>query len=382
MLVKDIMNSNVFSVSKDDSVQKFMSLMEKNKIHEAPVLNGKEIVGMVTYKDVINIGITEPQNEKISSIMNEHPHTLSPDQTMEEAAQAIFQTGVRALPVVDKKKLVGIISTFDIIKAAEGIKEFKKIKAKDVMSAPILANIDTDIGKARVIMRENNVSILPVLDNEGNLTGVVTPFDMLKAVKPHDKMSWYSMAGEMERIMGISISTIMDQKMVTATSEASLNDIAELLIKNNSLGVVIIRGIVPEGIVVAKDLLEVYVSTFAEKGIQYQIIGMEGEDSFITDTVNRMIGDTVNRISTMYNMMAFFMHVKRHEAGYKGKTNYSIRVRVRTDKGMFISQASKWDMRDAVGESLDKLERIMIHKKEQVRDISKRRNEMRKASER
>ena len=124
MLVKDIMNSNVFSVSKDDTVQKFISLVMKERIHEAPVLDGKEMVGMVTYKDLINESVTEPQSEKIGSIMNEHPHTLSPDQTMEEAAQAIFQTGVRALPVVDKKKLVGIVSTFDIIKAAEGIKEF------------------------------------------------------------------------------------------------------------------------------------------------------------------------------------------------------------------------------------------------------------------
>jgi ribosome-associated translation inhibitor RaiA len=82
----------------------------------------------------------------------------------------------------------------------------------------------------------------------------------------------------------------------------------------------------------------------------------------------------------MFNMMAFFMHVKKHETGYKGKTNYSIRVRVRTDKGMFISQSSKWDLRDAVGESLDKLERIMIHKKEKTRDISKDRNEKRKAA--
>ena len=80
------------------------------------------------------------------------------------------------------------------------------------MSVPETINSETDIGKARLLMREKNISRLPVVDEKNNLSGVVTIFDLLKAVKPRERVNFYSMAAEKETIMGIGQKTCDSQQ--------------------------------------------------------------------------------------------------------------------------------------------------------------------------
>jgi CBS domain-containing protein len=379
MLVKDIMSKKVLSVSKEDNVQKFISLMQSKRIHEVPVLDNGTFSGMISYKDIINKTIVNPEKDKVKKIMNLHPPKITPDTDVEEAAQLLFNTGTRCLPVIEKKKVVGLLSYLDIIQSAANTKEFKKKKAEDVMTPPILATLETEIGKARVIMREGNVSALPVIDHAGKLGGVVSTFDLLKSIKKHERISWYSAASQMDKIMRIPLSTIMNQNPVTAGINSSLNDIVKSMMDNKTSTVIITKGDVPEGIVTAKDLLEAYISTLSKKGVYYQIIGIKKEDSFITDTADRMVRDSIKKLATVYNPQSFFVHVKKHETGIRGRSKYSIRIRFMTDKGLFISQSYKWDLRDAIGEALDKLERVMFKEKGHRKDVGKKKALLRKA---
>ncbi|MBR9682087.1 MAG: CBS domain-containing protein [Candidatus Aenigmarchaeota archaeon] len=378
MLVKDIMSKKVLSVSKDDNVQKFISLMQKKRIHEVPVLDKNNFYGMISYKDIISKTIVNPEKDKIKKVMNSHPPKVTPDTNVEDAARLLFNTGTRCLPVIDNKKLVGLLSYSDIIKSAINSKEFRKIKAEDVMAPPILASMDTEIGKARVVMREGNVSALPVIDHNGNLGGIVTTFDLLKSIKKHERISWYSAAAQMDKIMRIPLSTIMNQAPVTTGVKTSLTQIVNLMTENKTSTIVILKGKIPEGVVTAKDLLEAYMSTLSKKGVYYDIIGIEKEDSFILDTADRMVRDTIKKIATVYEPQSFLVHVKKHETGVRGRSKYSIRIRSNTNKGMFISQSYDWDLRDAIGEALDKLEVVMFKERDHIKDKSKKNAQLRK----
>jgi len=75
----------------------------------------------------------------------------------------------------------------------------------------------------------------------------------------------------------------------------------------------------------------------------------------VADTIDRMITDTANRISQITPVQFMFVHFKRHSI--KGlKIKYGVRVRVMTDKGMFIASSWAWDARDAVKKGLDIVE--------------------------
>ncbi len=371
------MSKRMISLSTKDPITKFISLIEKYHIRDALVIDNKKLKGSVRYTTLAKKGIVDPYSAKINSIMSFPPPTASPRDNIDEVADLLFTTGISMIPVIDKNKVIGTISIYDIIDTASRTKAFRQTPVETIMSIPKTITDDTDIGKARVIMREHAASRLPVVDKNGKLAGIITVYDMLKSVRPRERISWFSMAAEMDRIMAAPVSTIMNTKPLTARKRDSLSEVSNIIMSNKTSGIVITENRMPVGIITVKDLLEFYVSGFQQKGIIYQIIGLTDEDEFLTDTVERMVRDTLQRLSEVYKPISFFVHVKKYERG-GSRRKYSVRVRLRTNKGMFISKSSKWDIRDAVGEALDRLELILFKKKSTIKDRIRRSLRIRK----
>lgn len=370
MLVRDVMSKNVLTLGPKDTVSKFIGLMEQHHVHEVPIVDGKKFLGIVHYKTIASKRFSDPSREKLEPLIT-RIQALNEDSTLEEAADTIFQAGFRAVPVCSGGSISGIISVFDLLNAFSKRQEFKEASAEEIMSASEVISIDSDIGKARVLMREKNISRLPVVDAEGKLRGVVATFDLLKAVKPSERMSWYSMAAEKETIMGVQISAIMNDEPLTAEKQTKLSEIADMMVKYKNSGAVIVEDDAPIGVVTTRDMLEFYLSKREKKGAYVQITGLGKEDSIVAATTDRMVRDTVQKISSFVPIQFLFLHTKRHEKG--GKTKYSVRCRLMTDKGILISKAVGWDLRDAAGQALDELERIAIKGKEKARDKAMRR---------
>jgi len=369
MLVEEIMSKDIVYVSPEDSVSKLISLIEKHCLREILVTDNKKLKGIIYSKDIAKKGIINPSKNKVNNLMRFPPHTLSPDQDVNEAAKSIFKTGLRALPVVEKNKVVGIVSLHDIVDMATKTKNFRQTNAESIMILPEVTTGDTDIGAARMLMREKNISRIPIVDKNQKLSGVITIFDLLRAVKPRERMSFYSMAAEKETTMGIPISTVMNDNPTKVSRKTSLSEIVSLMRKDETDGVIVTENDFPVGIITEKDLLEVYISSLEQKGIYYQIVGLVDEDEFIVATVDRMIRDTLQKLSKMYNVQSFFLHVKRYDK--TGKIKYSIRTRLLTDKGMFVSKSHEWDLRSAVDRSLEHLQRITIKRKQLKNDKNK-----------
>ncbi len=370
MLVRDIMSRNVLALGPKDTVSKFIGLMEQHYVHEVPIVDGKKFLGVVHYKAIAEKRFSDPSKEKLESLAVKI-HVLEEDSTLEEAADMIFQAGFKAVPVCSGGNISGIISVFDLLNAFSKRQEFRESSAESIMSASEVISIVSDIGKARAFMREKNISRLPVVDAEGKLRGSVSIFDLFKALKPSERMGWYSMAAEKETIMGVQVSTIMNNEPLTAGKQNKLNEIADMMVKYKNSGIIIIENDAPVGVVTTRDLLEFYLSTKQKKGVYVQITGLGNEDHLVAATADRMLRDSVQKISSFLHVQFLFMHAKKYEKG--GRAKYSIRCRLMTDKGIFISRAMGWDLRDAEGHALDELEKIAIKDKERSRDMAKRR---------
>ncbi|MEM5814496.1 MAG: CBS domain-containing protein [Candidatus Aenigmatarchaeota archaeon] len=372
MLVSEIMTREVFAVKPSDSITTFVSLMEKEHIHESPVIDGKKLIGMVKFDTLVARGITNPSKQKINSIMDFPPPTLKPDQSVEEAAEILFKTGLRALPVVEENKVTGLVAIWDVLDVAAGTKAFRQTTAGAIMSVAEVVGRDSDIGTARVIMRERNISRLPVVDEAGKLVGILGTMDLIKAIKrPREKMTWYGMAAEMERVVSLPVSNVMNDHPPTAKKTDSLTDVVRIMNSRKCSGVTVTEGDVPIGVVTIKDLLEVYIAGLAQKGVYYHAIGLEKEDEAVADTVQRMIADTIQKIAYIVPVQFAMVHFKKHEAGGL-KAKWSVRVRVMTDRGVFMAKAWAWDPRDAIGKALNHLERSLIKWKEEKTTVLKK----------
>ncbi len=366
MKVKDIMKNGIEVLNPESKVSEFISIMEKERVYGVPVVNDKgQLEGFVYYKKVAEKNVQDPTVTKVKSVMI-FPPKVYEDDDVETAAEILFDTGFRVVPVIDKdEKVVGTVSVIDILKGLEDSNLFKA-KAEEVMTTPVeVIHKEDDIGKARYIMREKGISTLPVVDDEGKLVGVVSILDLLKAVQPKERISWYSMAAEKLTTYDVQVSTIMNDTPVTGSKEETIKEIIDKMRTFESRSCIIVDKNKPIGIVTTRDILELYI-TNKEEGelIPIQYSGLEGdEDEFVMETVDRMVQDTVEKIHSIYPVQYFHIHFKTHKREGERKL-YSVRARIMTDKGVFISKAHDWDIRDAVGQAMDKLEKIVIKHKE------------------
>ncbi len=120
--VKEIMTTDVITATPDmDVVFAFEKLM-KHKISSLPVVDGDTLVGIITATDVGHNLILDKYElgTSVKEIMIEPVVTVSPEDTLEDAIK-VMKEGVSSsgilnqLPVLENKKLVGIISDGDII---------------------------------------------------------------------------------------------------------------------------------------------------------------------------------------------------------------------------------------------------------------------------
>ena len=126
----------------------------------------------------------------VSKNMTINPVTTTPDEGVFEAFELMKNEGVQRLPVLDNDgNLVGIISEKNITSAAAdrkvSIVEFalllSKIKVGDVMTKEVITvSIDDPVELAARKMSDNDISILPVVDNDGKLVGIVSRSDLFR----------------------------------------------------------------------------------------------------------------------------------------------------------------------------------------------------------
>src|SRR5690606_38471029 len=113
--------------------------------------------------------------------------TITPDTTVPDALVMMEEKGIRRLPVVDKNRLVGIVTLLDLVRASPSpatslsVWELNyllaKLPIKDVMAKKVFSvTPDTTIDAAAFLMREQRVGGLPVVENQ-QVVGMITETD-------------------------------------------------------------------------------------------------------------------------------------------------------------------------------------------------------------
>ncbi|MEM1578844.1 MAG: M50 family metallopeptidase [Archaeoglobaceae archaeon] len=113
--LKDIMTSEVLSVSPDMKVGDVIGLMFKHKHLGYPVVRDNTLVGIVTLKDVMSAD----ENAKVEEVMSKNVLTLSPQSSAFEAFKIMGEKGIGRVPVVEEGRLVGIVTRSDLMKIKE-----------------------------------------------------------------------------------------------------------------------------------------------------------------------------------------------------------------------------------------------------------------------
>lgn len=120
MFVGRRMTRIVVTASPADTLERAAALMREHRIHHLPVVSGNELKGIVTDTDIRNaaIGKEEPVGSRtVGEVMTRDPVTVGAWDTVEDALLLLHRKRFGALPVVEGRKLIGIISKADVLAA-------------------------------------------------------------------------------------------------------------------------------------------------------------------------------------------------------------------------------------------------------------------------
>jgi len=127
--ISTIMTTDVFTLSVSESLEKAEKLFREKKIRHIPVMNQEKIVGMLSYTDLLKISIADTINQdeevvdiaiydvfSIAQVMDKKMICINPNTTIKEAAEILSSREFHALPVTQEDKLMGILTTTDLIR--------------------------------------------------------------------------------------------------------------------------------------------------------------------------------------------------------------------------------------------------------------------------
>ncbi len=141
-------------------------------------------------------------------IMTTDVITVDPETSVKDAANIMSEHGISGLPVVRDNKLVGIVTENDLIikdkklhfpeyinvlggiiylesykKFEEEFKKFTAVKVKELMTTDVItANPEDSIEDLATIMHQKNINRIPVVDNAGQMIGIVTRNNIVKHI--------------------------------------------------------------------------------------------------------------------------------------------------------------------------------------------------------
>ena len=123
--VEDVMVEDVISVSEKATVREAAELMNKNEIGCLVVVKKGKPVGIVTETDMVKrviLKLVDPEKTKVSEIMSEPLVFGNPQMGVDEASKIMQRQKIKKLPVVEKDRLVGLVTTTDIVRSPEVMK--------------------------------------------------------------------------------------------------------------------------------------------------------------------------------------------------------------------------------------------------------------------
>ena len=114
---------------------------------------------------------------RVKDLMTKRLITIGPDESLEAAATLIKQHNIDHLPVVEKDRLVGIVTSWDLaVSLGTGKKRVSEIMTRKVITANEEEPVDVVVRR----LEQHKISGVPVVDGEGRLRGILTTDDISK----------------------------------------------------------------------------------------------------------------------------------------------------------------------------------------------------------
>ncbi len=384
MNIADIATQDYIEVDVGTRMGKVRSTFEDGNPKGIIVTDDGDYEGVISERELLQSHVED--DAKVAALTKPSRSTPSPkvdrQEDIRETARVLVESNAKVAPVFEHDDLWGVISDDAILEAV--LENLDALTVEDIYTAdPVTLQEDDGVGKAINHLREHGISRLPVLNENGYLTGVVTTHDIADfVIRENHTTTTGDRVGDTQRLLDVPVYDIMNSPVSTTTLDATAEEAVRTMLDNDYAGLMV----TPEdddrtviGVITKTDVLRALTFT-EEEHMDVQITNVS-----LLDTITReSIVQSIENVSDKYaDMQVLHVHVrfKEHKEKLRGTPLIHCQVRLRTNKGQVAGTGEGYGAENAFRVALDKLERNVLEVKGITSDEEYRGQLLRKLNE-
>ncbi|WP_340101456.1 CBS domain-containing protein [Salinibaculum salinum] len=381
MNIANIVSEDYVELQPETTVSKLVGIFE-DRTTRGVVVYGDEFEGVVTRRQLARSH--HQPNEKLRSLVWHVPR-LSPDEDIRKVAQLMIDSDAHLLPVFDGNDLSGVVTVDGIL---EAVQPFLDAATVSEAASTDLVTVDPDstFGEALHIFRENRITHLPVVEND-NALGILSLYDVTGVtVRDADQSQggegggqdsfggnlsdsagrtrgggFGAREGELARVLDLPVRDVMASPVRTIRPDETLEAAVEEMFAIDASSLVVTENGSPYGIITKTDVLD-SLTWEAGGNRAVQVYGTDLIDDMSYDDIVAMVEKFDDRDHGM-NVLDAKVHLHEHDEKRRGTPLLLARIRLHTDRGLYIASGEGYGASHALNEARDTLERRIRDKK-------------------
>ena len=230
MKIKDIMTRDIIFVDKDVDLKYVLKLMKKNSITKIPVVENKQLIGLITDSHLaVKLGSIRSRGVPASrlhasSVTDKELINVSPDQHISTILATVGEPGPTILTVLENDELIGIVTKADLLPLVDSNKAVEDVMQKDIHSV----SPDDRVIHARRRMIDEHIARLPVLNN-GILIGIISDIDIVFALAKVKKS--FPLGKQKHQLDELLVNDAMTSPAITIPAQKTIAETAKFMLE-------------------------------------------------------------------------------------------------------------------------------------------------------
>ena len=290
LAVKDLLTPPV-TVSPTESVSKAIGLLRESNAYEVLVVQENEFKGLVTIRDILKV--SNITSARISNLTTRIPQ-LSEDDTVSKAAKIMTDHRIRAIPVLDKGRLIGELTAISICERMSEQGRLNLTAAGIMTPNPLSLREDDSVSKARTMMIQENIDHLPVIDHR-RIAGILTSDAIVFRLTPPERIARESIVAEEQRRLDVKVSGLMASDPVLSTPNLDVSEVIEAMRRRRTTYSLVALWDELQGIITYRDCVRLLAEP-AEETLPISVVGLP-EDPFEAEAARAKFERVVRRLA-------------------------------------------------------------------------------------
>ncbi len=368
MDITDIVSTDYVEFDPETPASKLVGRFEDPSL-PGVIVRGDAFEGIVTRRQLATSHI-QPET-KVGSLVAHVPR-LAPDEDIRKVAGLMVDSDARLLPVFEGGELTGVVTADAVLRAVEPYLDAATV-ADTYTRTVASVSPTTSFGAAVNTLREERITHLPVVD-DGSLVGVLSLYDVVPlAVRAGSRSQggnasgrtgrggFGAREGELSRVLDLPVRDMMTSPARTVRPGATLQEALGEMFEAGGSSLVVTEDDSLEGILTKTDLLDAL--TWESEGSRaVQVYGTDLLDDTTYEDVVEMI-DRLDRMDAGLTVLDAKVHLHEHDERLRGTPLLLARVRLYTDKGLYMASGEGYGASHALNEARDVLERRLRDRK-------------------